>query len=78
MQQTDFVVILNHFLPFPTPTKKNLKNQNFEKMRKTSGDIIILQMSIINDNHMIYGSWDMEGDGQNFCHFGLFFEILPP
>ena len=33
-QQTDFFVILGHFLPF-YPTNK-LKNQNFEKMKKNS------------------------------------------
>ena len=32
-QQTDFFVILGHFLPF-YPTNK-LKNQNFEKMKKS-------------------------------------------
>ena len=31
------------------------ENQNFEKMKKTPGDIIILQMSTINDSHMMYG-----------------------
>ena len=34
----------------------NPENQNFEKMRKTPGDNIILQMCTINDNHMMYGS----------------------
>ena len=28
------------------------------------GDIIILQMCTINDNHMMYGSWDMEHNRQ--------------
>ena len=32
------------------------KNQNFEKMKKIAGDIIILQMSTKNNNHMMYGS----------------------
>ena len=32
------------------------KNQNFEKMKKTHGDIVILHMCIINDNHMMDGS----------------------
>ena len=32
------------------------ENQNFEKMKKATGDIIILQMCTINDSHMIYGS----------------------
>ena len=26
-------------------------------------------MCTINDNHIMYGSWDMEGDGQNFLSF---------
>ena len=33
-------LILDHFLPF-YPTN-NLENENFEKMRKTHGDTIIL------------------------------------
>ena len=41
------------------------ENQNFEKMKKTLEDIIILQMCTINDSHMIYDSWDMEYNGQN-------------
>ena len=47
----------------------NQKNQNFEKMKKTSGDITILHLCTINDNHMMYGSWDIERDGQNFLSF---------
>ena len=39
-------------------------NQNFGKMKKktTPGDIIILHMCTINDNHKMYGYWDMECD----------------
>ena len=39
------------------------------KLKKTSGDIIILHICIINDNHMMYVSWDMECDRQNFLSF---------
>ena len=53
------------------------ENQNFEKMIKTLEDII-LQMFTINDSHMIYGFSDMECKRQIFCHFGLFFALLPP
>ena len=35
---------------------KNLKIQNFEKMKIAPRDIIILHLCIINDNHMMYGS----------------------
>ena len=42
------------FLPFYPPN--NLNNQNFEKMKKASGDIITLHRCTINDNHTMYGS----------------------
>ena len=48
-------------------------------MKKTPGDIIILHMCIKNHDHMMYSSWDMEYNRQNFfCHFGPFFDLLPP
>ena len=59
-QQTEFFLILDHFLPFYTPSpnhppppppprqSNNPENQNFEKMKKTTGDIIILHRSIKN------------------------------
>ena len=42
---------LDHFLPFYP--LNNLKNQNFEKTKKTPGDITILHKCTINDNHII-------------------------
>ena len=33
----------------------NPENQNFEKMKKASEDVIILNMCTINENHMMYG-----------------------
>ena len=67
----EFFVILDHFLHFYHPS--NPKNQTFEKMKKTSGDIIILHMCITNDNHVMYGSWDMEIEGQNLLSFWTIF-----
>ena len=32
----------------------------------------------INDNHTIYGFWDMKWNRQYFYHFGPFFAPLPP
>ena len=46
---------------------------NFEKMKKNPGDIIIAQMWTINENHKIYGSWDIKRETNFFCHFGSFF-----
>ena len=73
MQQTEFFVSLGHFLPFYFPN--NLENQNFE-VKRVSGDVIILHKWTIDDNHMMYGSWDMKCNKQNvlsswaiFCLF---------
>ena len=49
-----FFVILDHFLPFYLTY--NPKNQNFEKIKKMPGDIIILHRCNINESHMMYGS----------------------
>ena len=68
-RQTLFV-ILGCFLPSHPPDDP--KNQNFEKMKATLGDII-LQMCTINDNHMMYGSWDMEYDRKKFSSFWTVF-----
>ena len=46
--------ILGYFLPLYLPN--NPENQNFEKMKKTPEDIIILHMSTINQNHVMYDS----------------------
>ena len=53
-QDTEFFVIFDCFLPFYPPD--NPKNQNFEKMKKTPGAIIILHTCNVNGNDMMYGS----------------------
>ena len=70
----NFFVILGYFLPLYLPN--NPENQNFEKMKKTPEDIIILNMSTINENHMMYDFKDMKCTRQG--HPGLFFALLPP
>ena len=69
-----FFVFSNHFLPFYPPNNPP-KNQNVEKKQKTKtpGDIIILHKCNINDNHMMYGYWDIKRDRQNFLSFGTIF-----
>ena len=42
--------------PPPPPPPNNPENQNFEKTKKATGDIIILHKSTINDNDMMLGS----------------------
>ena len=59
---TDVILIFcfGYFLPFYCPN--NPKTQNFTKMEKTSGDIIILHMHTKNNDHMISGSWNIVFD----------------
>ena len=71
--QTKCFDILGHFLLFYTTN--NPKNLNFEKVKKMPRYIIILNKCTINDNHMMYGSWDMKRDKKGFVilgHFVLF------
>ena len=57
----------------------NPENQNFENMKKTPGGIIILNRCTINENRMMYDSWDMEHDRQNlFSFWSIFCPFTPP
>ena len=49
---------------------KNPENQNFEKMKKTPGDIIILHKCTKNHDYMLHCSWDMMCDQCN-CYFSF-------
>ena len=72
--QAKFFLTLDHFFPFCFP--KNPKNRNFYKMKKTTRDIIILYMCIINENHMMYVFWDMKHDRRlSFC--AIFCPFMP-
>ena len=52
-----FGTIFPHLPPPPPSSPPNkLTSQTFEKIKKTSRNIIILQMYTINDNHINYGS----------------------
>ena len=73
-RHTEFFVILDNFLPFYPPN--NPKNQNFEKMKKTPGDIIILHMCTKNYDQMMYGSWDMVCD-RCYCYFSFWAIFCP-
>ena len=65
------------FLPFYLPNSP--KNQNFKKMIKTPGYIIILHKCTKNHDHLLYCFWDMAHDKSN-CYFSFwfFFALLPP
>ena len=72
-----FFVILDYFYPFTTLTTQKI--QILKKMKNLPGDIIILHKCTINDNHIRYGSWDMERDRQNFfVILDHFLHFYPP
>ena len=54
----------------------NPENQNFEKMNKISGYVIILYTRTKNHEHMMYAFWDKGVTDIIFCHFGSFFSLL--
>ena len=77
VQQTEVFVILDTFCPFTLLTTKKI--QNFEKkMEKLPEDIIILHRCNINENNIMYVSWDMEHDRQNILSFVTFFCPFTP
>ena len=67
---------MGHFLPFYSPN--SLKNQNFEKMKKTPWDIIILHMCTKNYDQMMHCSWYMVRDGYNYFLFWAIFCPFTP
>ena len=74
VQQTKLFITFDRFLPFYP--RNNPKNQNFEKLKKAPGDIIILHKCIKNHDHMLSCSLDMARNGFN-CHFFILGYFLP-
>ena len=63
------------FLP-PLTTQKI---QILKKMKKLPADIIILHRCNINDNHIMYGSWENECNKQHFfVILDHFLQFYPP
>ena len=69
--------IFCHFAIFYPFTPLMTRKLTIWKNEKTLGDIIILHMCNINDNHMTYDSWDIRHNWV-FCRFGLFLPFSLP
>ena len=54
------------------------RKSKFWKIKKTPEHIIILHKCTINDNHRMYGSWDIERNRQIFLSFWTIFCPFPP
>ena len=72
MRQTEVSTFWAIFCPFSPLATWKIK---ISTLQKIPGDIIILRICTINDNHMMYGSWDMEPDRHNF--FVILDRFLP-
>ena len=68
----NFLSFWNIFYPF-TPLKTRKIKILREQKEKLPWDIIVLYRCNINDNHMMYRSWDTEHDGQYFLPFWTIF-----
>ena len=74
--------VLLRFLSFwtifcPFNSLRTQKIKILKTMKKHPGDIIILHMCIINENLMIYRSWDMEHDTYFFVILDHFLPFYP-
>ena len=62
------------FCPFSPLTTRKIK---ILKLKKIPGDTVILQIFMINDNHMMYVPEIWSATDRIFCHSGPFFALLP-
>ena len=67
-----FILAYFCLLPLTCP-----KNENFKKMKKTPGDII-LHKCIKNHDHLLYCSWDMAHYGCNYFSVWAVFRPFTP
>ena len=67
VQQTEIFVIFGPFFALSAPL--TTWKSKILTLKKTLQDIIISHICTINDNHMMFGSWDMECSRQIFLSF---------
>ena len=75
-ERRNFLRFWTVFCPFNPLTTQKIKI--LKKWIKKPGDIIILRICTINDNHMMYGSWDMERQTTRSLWFWTAFYPFPP
>ena len=73
-QGQNFLSFWSVFCPFTYLTTQKIKILKKIKKKKP-GEFIILHICTVNDGHMMYGSWDMKHDRQNFLSF---WTVYPP
>ena len=76
VQQTETFIILGHFLSFLPPD--NLEHQNFKIEENTRRYDLFTHLHYKWDNYMMYDSWDMEHNRQNFLLSWTVFSSFNP
>ena len=74
-ERQNFLSLWTGFCPF-TPYGK--KNQNFEKLKNSPGNITILHKCTKSHDHMLYFSLDMARIGINYFSFWAICTVVPP
>ena len=62
----------------PLLTQKQIRKKCKKKKKKKHLEKLSFYTCTINQDHIMYGSWDMKSNRQNVCHCGQFFVLLPP
>ena len=68
-------IFLSIWAIFSAPLPNNTENQNFEKLKKSSGEVTILNLWNKKHDQIMYAYSDMEC--AIFCHLRPFFTLLP-
>ena len=76
--QTYFFCHFGPFFVFHSHSPNNTENQNFEKMKMSYGDILILNLCSKKQDHMMYAYSGMECDRHNFLLFEVIFCPFTP
>ena len=75
----NFLSFWTIFCPFTSLKTWKIKIlKKWKQQKKMLGDIIILYMYTINENHMMYSSWDMEHDRPFFFSFWTILCLFTP
>ena len=78
---TELDIFFCHFGPFfvfHSHSPNNTENQNFEKMKMSYGDLLILNLCSKKQDHMMYAYSGMECDRHNFLLFEVIFCPFTP
>ena len=69
----NFLSFWTIFCPFTLLLTPKIKICN--KFKRKTRDVILLHLCTINEDHMMYGSWDVRHDKQSFLSFWVIWSL---